>query len=257
MQDDEAEVTGESEDATEPNASQEQPEGEPQKEEPKAEPLSELQQKVFNEALGSKVQRAREAEEKAEQLTRELAEARSQIPQAVKPVVPPLPDAYSDTFAEEMAARDTAMVESAKYEAIQTANARQAEAQQQQLYADQQTALKATVTAFSDRGSKIGIDAIALDTAANVLAAGGLAGQVGHHILNHEQGPAITMYLARNPVEVDNLARMAPMDAAARIATEIAAKAKASAVDAPPDPVETEKGGGAALEYGPKGAVYE
>ena len=61
-------------------------------------------------------------------------------------------------------------------------------------------------------------------------------------------GPAITMYLSKNAVELDNIRNMSPMQAAVRIENQIraeAAKLKPKVSAAPP-PVDTPQGAGSA-----------
>lgn len=220
------------------------------------------QQAKFNDEIGKKVAKQREAERlvEEERTKREAAEAelnRLKAPQ--RPVIPEPPEQYDDDYAAKLAARDAALRDAAMFDASVQ---QQQYSQQQQHQAEQkktQEALLEKVTTYSGRADKLGIDSTELQAAGNTVAQGGLDNSVVDYILTEEQGPAITTYLANNPLELDTIREMSPMQAGVYIANTVKAKAISSrpSPNPPPAPVDNPGGAGMPESAGLKGVVYE
>ena len=197
--------------------------------------------------------RAREA------LEAELARLKSQIPENSKPVIPDMPDPYDSDFDERMRQREEAIKQSAIYEAQeQIRQARLSEENSTRL-AQQQNDLIAAVNNYAGRAKALGVSENELKVAGQTVAAYGIADQVAEFILHDDKGPAITAYLAKNPDQLDSIAKLNPLQAAIHIATNIKPKLtdRSRAADLP-DPPETLSGGGVTKrERGPKGATYQ
>jgi hypothetical protein len=227
--------------------------------------FSEEQQKVLNEAIGKKVFKQREAERERDKLAKELEEIRKQIPKERRPEVPELPDPYAltdDQYRQQQAKRDEALRSAAAYDARQL----QLQEQEQRVRAQQeqarQDALMEVVGSYTQRAKKLGVKPEELQEAAQTCGAFGLGGNdpLTQFILSDEHGPLITRYLAKNPLELEQLVAMPATQAAVRIATAIKQKAVAlkPKVNTAPDPVDSPRSSGTSQKSrGPVGAIYE
>ena len=225
--------------------------------------FSDEQQAKFNDEIGKKVAKQREAERAAEEATARLAETEAKLAQAtapMRPAVPEMPDPYDDDFEVKVKARDEALVLAAQYDAATQ------QAEQRKNYEAQQTAHKAqeelitTVKSYTERAEKLGVNAAELQQAGNMVAQYGIGNEVASYILNEDQGPSITVYLSKNPLELEQIRQMGPMQAAVYIENNIKAKAVASRPPPTPGPEPIDNPTGAGMpegERGPKGAVYE
>ena len=91
------------------------------------------------------------------------------------------------------------------------------------------------------------------------MAAHGISDDVTLHILNDDKGPMITKYLAQNPLALDELHGMSPMQAAIHIENVVKPSAVSSknTTNAPPPSTNLDGGGSPPSERGPKGAKFE
>ena len=211
--------------------------------------------KRYNKLHFEREEQRRRAEA-AEQLNAEL---QAKLPQEQRPSVPDMPDPYDADFGPKMAARDTALRDTAAYDARQTLAAEQQQTEEQQAQATQQAALITRVTTYTERAQKHGINAEQLQVAGQTVAQYGISDELTNFILDDEQGPQITAYLSKNPGELDELSRLTPVQAAVRIATVVKPKASQhSGLSGAPEPVTGLSGGGAPpAQRGPAGATYE
>jgi hypothetical protein len=225
--------------------------------------FSDEQQAKFNSEIGKKVGKQREAErerdeERARAVVAEQELAALKAPQ--RPEIPPTPDPYDDDYEGKMRLRDDALVQTAQYDAQANAYQAQEQALQQQQAADANKTLLESVTTYSDRADKLGITTQELQQAGNVVAQHGIGDEVAEYILADEQGPNITMYLAQNPLEMETIRNMHPMQASVYIYSTIKAKAVSARPTPNPisEPTEVLRGAGQPEgDRGPSGAVYE
>lgn len=231
--------------------------------EPKVE-FSDEQQAFINEKIvGKRVAKQKEAERQAEEERKKREEAEAELAklkQPERPVVPDMPNPYDDDFESKLQAREEAIVAQAKYDG-QQALAQQQE-QQRQYQAQQEAAAEQQrrVVAYSGRAEKLGIEPQELQQAGHTVAQMGVADDVVNHILSDEQGPSITVYLAKNPMAIEEMHGMSPMQAAIYIENQVKPKAVGSRPSPTPSPntVETPQGSGMPEgERGPKGATFE
>jgi hypothetical protein len=226
--------------------------------------FNEVQTKAFNDAIGKKVRLAREQERRADDLQKQLDELKARVPAEQRPVVQAVPDPFSisdEEYRRSLARRDQQVLAQANFD-----HQRQQQLQHQQrlLYeqAQQQNQKQdEKIRDYAGRAAKLGIKAADLQVAGNAVGQYGISAELGQYILESEQGPLITTYLANNPVELDELSRLSSAQAAVIIETQIKLKAIASQpkkVTGAPDPLERPHGAGkAAQKRGPQGATFE
>jgi multidrug efflux pump subunit AcrB len=217
------------------------------------------QQAIFDRTIGDKVRKQREAERNAEQVRQELERVRAMLPKDSRPDVPSMPDPYDEDFAQKVAARDKALTNAAAWDMRQAMAEHQRLEQATRQQQEQQQALSRSVETYSKRATAFGIKADELAAAGQAVANYGISQDLASFILADDKGPLITAYLARNPLELDALQGMSPLQAAVHIATNIKARAAASRgiSSAPEPPTVLGTGGVPKREPGPKGARYE
>jgi hypothetical protein len=228
------------------------------------EKFTEAQQARFNQAIGKKVRQTRDMERRADELQRQVNDLQARVPVEQRPVVqaPPDPFAISDEeYRRNLAQRDQQVLAQANFDHQRQ---QQQEHQQRLLHeqAQQQTQqLDEKIQDYAGRAAKLGIKAAELQVAGNAVGQYGISAELGQYILESEQGPLITTYLANNPVELDELRHLSPAQAAVVVETKIKQKAIASQpkkVTDTPDPLERPHSAGkASSKRGPQGATFE
>jgi hypothetical protein len=232
---------------------------EPKPEEPVT--FDERQQAKFNEEIGRKVAKQREAEriaseerEKREVLERRLAELQA----PVRPDIPPVPDPYDQDFHAKSQYRDAMLQKQAQYDAEVRLHQRIIEDAKQQEQAKEVEAFKQTAASYAEKAGKLGVQAQELQQAGTVVAQYGINERLATRILRDERGPEITVYLSRNIHELDAINGMEPEDAAVYMETVVKPKARRAPPVLAAAPTETLKGSGAPEGAGgPDGATYE
>jgi hypothetical protein len=224
--------------------------------------FSEEQQAIFNKEIGNKVAKHREAERhlEEERLRREAVEKKlAEYEKVSRPNIPDIPDPYDDNFAEKTRQRDQVIAEAARFDAGLQSAEEQSQRDKQAAFEKQQEQTRLAVQTYSTRAESLGIKPADLQTAGNQVHAFGIAEEVSQHILSDEQGPAITMYLSTNPVEMEAVRNMNPMQAAVYIETQVKTKAVAARtrVTTAPAPIETITGAGFPSNKDLPGATFE
>lgn len=213
----------------------------------------------LQKVIAEKAFEAREQKRRAEELEKRLKEIEASQPQPAEPTIPPVPDIYDDDFESKMRARDEAIAKHAEYRREQQLKQQQAQEQERQQQVEQQQALAKRAQDYTKRATALGVDAQELAQAGQRLA-GHVSDDVVTFILDSDKGPLMTKYLAANPLEVDKLSQLNPMQAAVYLETQVKPKATQYGVKKPsqaPEPVETLSGRGASTEPGPAGATFE
>lgn len=224
--------------------------------------FSEDQQRKIDEIVAKQVFKRKELEREHERTRKELEELRKQLPTEQRPKVPDMPDPLSLTdeqYRRYLADRDEAIKRQAAFDAQQALIQQQMQAQQAQLIAKQQEALLESANTYKQRAGVLGVKQEELLQAGNIVAQF-VSEDLGQVILQDDHGPLITKYLANNLAVLDELSRMNPILAAARIASEIKPKAAAlkPKVNQAPDPLQPiRQAGRSATAEGPEGATYE
>jgi hydroxylamine reductase (hybrid-cluster protein) len=228
------------------------------------EKFTEAQQARFNQAIGKKVRQTRDMERRADELQRQVNDLQARVPVEQRPVVQAAPDPFSisdEEYRRNLAQRDQQVLAQANFDHQRQ---QQQEHQQRLLHeqAQQQTQqLDEKIQDYAGRAAKLGIKAADLQVAGNAVGQYGISAELGQYILESEQGPLITTYLANNPIELDELRHLSPAQAAVVVETKIKLKAIASQpkkVTGAPDPLERPHGAGkASSKRGPQGATFE
>jgi len=195
-----------------------------------------------------------EAEQRLQQL-----ESIQMPQQNDRPDIPPPPDPFDENYDQKIAERDAAIQRAAQWTAEE--QARQHQEYQQMLQAAQQRAsqLRSSLQTYTGRAEKLGVKPEDLQVAGSAVATMGINDDVATYILQNDQGPLITTYLARHPAELVALNGMGPMQAAVHIETKLRGKAERAhgKTQAPPPPESLDGGGAPPARRGPKGATFE
>lgn len=217
------------------------------------------QQAVFDKVIGEKTWKAREAERKAEAAEAMLRELQAKLPKENRPSIPALPDPYDPDYAQKIAARDEAIKAAAAFDAKQEVEKSHQQTVQRQREEAQQAELVKSATAYKERSVKLGIAPADLQNAANALSTFGVTEDLTRFLLKDEQGPLMTMFLARNPVALERMSGLSPLEMGHYIASEIKPKlATVKTRTQAPAPADVLDGGGSPKkERGPKGATFE
>jgi hypothetical protein len=214
------------------------------------------QQKILNQNAFD----VRGEKRKTEALQARLDKLEAAVPVEQAPVVPAMPDQYSDTFDADMATRDAALLARRDFEHnAQNQQQRQDwQLQEQQRVANED--LNKSRQVYSGRATNLGISNEQSQAAIDIVIGYGIDGQVQDYLLKQEVGPLITQYLSQNPQAMDTLRSLPPTSAAVFIETQVkpeAIKLKPKQSDAPP-PAEALNGNGVpATQGGPPGTTYE
>ena len=217
------------------------------------------QQAVFDQAINKKTAKAREAERRAEEAERRAEEAQRQLAQFNAPVhrdVPPYPDPYDQDFQTKVQQRDAVLAHNARVDWEMQQRQQQDQQLQQAKAQREQAALQESVATYTQQAAKLGITTDRLAQAGASVAQFGIHNDLVTHILGDDHGPAITVYLADHPLELEQIASMSPLQAAAYIEREVKPKTRKK-VDPPPAPVPTLKGSGVPeKDRGVAGSTY-
>lgn len=244
---------------TEDQTADEQPDGEVSDSASEEEKVvfDERQQAKVNDLIGQKVKATRTVERENAELQRQLAETQAKIPQQERPNIPDLPDPFDDGFDTKLKEREAAVVKQAEFDANKRAQEASDERQNQQVMQQQQAKLTEVITTYAGRAKGLGISNDELKIAGDTLQQQGISGDLTVHILQDEKGPAITTFLANNPLALDEMRGMNSMQAAVHIETKIKPKVGGRKATTAPSPAETLNGGGTPpSERGPKGATF-
>lgn len=161
--------------------------------------------------------------------------------------IPPIPDPYEDDFEEKVKARDEAITRKATQDAQHQNVLDQQSASAEAANKAEQERVQSVISTYDQRIVKLGLDQAEVRAAGDKVIDHGITGDLAMYIMQQEDGPLITKYLADNPIQVDELRHMTPMEAAVKINSDIklAASAMKPQASNAPDPAETLSGRGA------------
>ena len=219
--------------------------------------FDDAQQGKFNEEMSKKTAVIYKERQRADSLQAQIDAINAAKPKPERPAIPPVPDQFADNAQELHAARDKAIADAARFDANELAASEQAvnatAAQEQQVI----DSINVVTADYASRSVNLGIKDADLKQA-GVVVAQGMNGDVVGHIVQQPNGPQITMYLSKNPIELEALNQMSPMNAAVHINSVIAGKAsKAGTASQIPNPPKAINGKGAPEgDEGPAGATY-
>jgi len=199
-----------------------------------------------------------EVEKEAKELREKLAAFESA---KVETDIPPIPDPYDDDYEDKIKARDEAITRKASQEAQKSFLTEQQNAQKETAKKTEQERINTLISGYDKHTVTLGLNPSDVAKAGNKVVEYGISGEVAEFILEQEDGPLITTYLSENPILLDELRHMTPIQAAFKVSSDIRAAASGLKPQAStaPDPVEILTGRGAGETEDPllKGATFE
>lgn len=187
-------------------------------------------------------QRKREAAEKrAQELETKLAELNKQDSDIV---IPPMPDTFDPEYDKKMVEREAAIKKQAQVDYEKQVIEKQKKDAQDAEIKRQQEAIQASVDKMYTGAKTLGFKEDEFQKADLRVSQFVRNPLLAQHLLNHEEGPSIVMYLSSSAEQLEKIAAMDPINAAVYIATEIVPKAqglKPKPSDAPA-PLDVEAG---------------
>lgn len=208
--------------------------------------LDDIQQKFVNEKIVSPLVGKRKEIEEDNRYLRGLLKQHGIEEVNKPPEVPNKPDPFDPDFDAKMEERDRIIAQRATWDQQQNSFNYQ---QQAQIQAD----LNQRNEKYYANAAEKGIDKGALLAAGDKVLEARVAPETVDYIMRHPDGPKITTYLGANPVALQTLSQMPPLQAAETIFSKIvpflnsqtAAQKQQAAAD-PGEPTEQLRGGGAA-----------
>ncbi len=221
-------------------------------------------QEAVNKAIGKQHAKYREEERKRIQVQHDLDEANRKLGeyQSKEQVVnvPAMPDQYDDNFDALMVTRDAAIAKKAQSDGQAVYVQQQKQAAEQTAQQTERDRLGVMLSDYNGNATKLGLDMASVEQAGNVVGAS-VSQDVAQFLLGDTEGPLITTYLAANPLELDEVRHMSPMQAAVALSGKIREKAQAlkPRSSSAPDPSEQLRGNGAQKKEHPalNGVIFE
>ena len=216
-------------------------------------------------AINKQHAKYREEERKRIEIEKKLEDANSRLEkfEAEKGdvIIPDAPDPYDEDYDAQLKVRDEAIMRKATQDAQQQSVIAQQDAQREVAQKAEQERFTAIIQGYNEQTVKLGLSPDEVRVAGDKVVEYGISVDVAEFILQQEDGPLITKYLADNPVVLDDLRHMPPIQAALKINSEIKAAASTLKPQASttPDPAETLTGRGAGEKVNPliKGVTFE
>ena len=196
------------------------------------------QQDGAQAAINKQHKKYREEERRANELAEQNRQLQEQLlqHQPAEPSIPKAPDPFDDNYELLIHERDKAIEAKAAYDANQNLINQQRQYQAQQQQQQQQAEITTKLETYTSRAKAAGISEAKLQEAGNTVATFGISDNVVMAILDDQDGPLITQYLAGNPMEADSLRHMTDYQAAMFIHNKVrpqAAKFKPKTTNAP------------------------
>ncbi len=219
------------------------------------------QQAKVNELISGKVAQTHEQRRRADEAERQLAafQANQPVPQA--PEVPEMPtqDELWDN-PEKLVEWEKATRQRAKFDADNDAVLRQQEAAQQQQAQAILLKMQERNENYTKTAGDFNMDPVRVEAESNLVAQSIVNQDTRDFILEDKQGPLVVSYLANNPLELEKMRIMTPLQQAAFVTSEIKPKlASTRTVTQAPAPATIVDGAGAPKQEHPvfKGAVIK
>ncbi|MCK4705062.1 MAG: hypothetical protein KAT90_06250 [Gammaproteobacteria bacterium] len=218
--------------------------------EPEKVVFSDDQQEIFNKAVGKKTHQLRSVERELEEERAKRIELESKQSVAVAPDIPAIPDKYEFDSDEEyhraVIDRDDKIRQKAEFDNRQHFIEQQNAVNEQNALVESRQVQAKAENALIERADKNGIKQQDLLAAANTVGQFRLNSDIANALVSDQDGDVMIMHLAENPIELDELCRMSPFEAARMIDTVVREKAQKfkPRSSAAPDPSTLIKGGG-------------
>ena len=203
-----------------------------------------VNQDAVNEAINKQHRKYQEEKRRADAAEQRLAEMQPK-PQAPTPV--DAPDPFDDDYEAKQAAYIESIRQQAVFENNQQLSEQLTQNQQAATQREQQASENAEIQTYVDNAKAMNISIEQLEQAGQVVGNYGIGKDVQMFIVNDEQGPLITQYLATNHADAEAVAGMIPMQAAMYIERTIKPKVaamKPKTTNAPNPATKVSGGGG-------------
>lgn len=214
----------------------------------------------FKKAINKQHYKFREEERKSIELQRQLDElkAKHSAPSIDEKVeVPAIPDAWADDYESQLKARDEAIRQNERYAAQEQHRVAQEAQALQEKQREEAKYIQGIEDGFKSNAEKLKLDGGEVMKAAQAVAGYGVSGEVANFLMTDPDGPLMVQYLAQNPLELDELSRLTPMQVGLKL-PEI--KTKSSALkptqSEAPDPSTRLNGKTPPASRGPAGATF-
>lgn len=221
-------------------------------------------QDSINKTINKKHRQMMEAREETEETKRQLHDAQAKLDyqtQQQVPEIPELPNSYDPEYNLKMQQRDKAIVDRTAYDQAAVSQQQQAYQTQQQELQEQQTAAMARVSKFQNRVTKLGLKPEEILVAEQTVGSYIQSQDVKNYLLDSDDGALMVSYLAANPIELEKIGSMQPMQAAIHLQNVVGPEAikLAPTQTKTPDPSTLLGGRARAQEASPmlQGATFE
>lgn len=198
------------------------------------------------------------ANERADEAERRLSELNAGSDDIV---IPEVPDPNSDTFAEDVVKRDTAIAKKAELTAKEAQQAQDITDGEAERVTKIEAAIAEKVKAFDSNMVTLGLNPTETKIAADAVIEYGISDGFQDILLEDPDGPLFVQYLAKNPLELEKMNGMSPLQLVNHMNGDMRQKAallKPKTSGAPPPPVTLEGGGvGVIKEDWEIGVTYE
>lgn len=222
-----------------------------------------IDQEAVNKRINKLTFEKYEEKRKREQIEAELAQMKSQQqqgrPESVQ--IPELPDVFDPNYDRKMAERETALKKAAQIEAQKNYEEKMAEQQKLDQQNKSREQAQKWVSDMYQEAEKLGIQKDDLQKADQTVATFIKDQGLARFIISQKAAPLIINHLASNAAELEHIAGLNPIDAAAYIAAKVIPDAEKfkPKVTKTPDPLDIPDGKAAGQNESPflKGVIFE
>lgn len=185
--------------------------------------LDDHAQEAVNKRISKLTFEARQAQREKEQLEARLKQLEQQNAPK-EPQVPEPPDPFDHDYEQKLQDWTNKLRERAEWDAKQKIEESRRQEEIQRQAQQQAMELTSKVDTYASRAKEAGIRPEELREAGNIVASYRLNDEVALSILDDDQGPLITTYLAKNYHELEEVSRLSPYKAALYIDKNIKPK---------------------------------
>ncbi len=206
--------------------------------------------RLSQKAINKQHAKFREQERRADGLDKELKTLRDKLSTIETEkgdiTIPDLPDPYDEDYEAQISARDSAIMQKATQNAQAQVEQAKKTANMEAAKVTEQERVNDLVSGYDKQITVLGLNPDDIRRAGDTVVSYGISTDVAEFILQQEDGPLITKYLADNPLILDDLRNMQPINAALKINSEIrqAASTLKPQASQTPDPTEILSGNG-------------
>lgn len=215
----------------------------------------------YTKAINKQHYKFQEQKRETDSVRREFEEFKAKhAPAPVKNVeIPALLDPYEEGYAKSLKARDDALQQNARNDAVTAQNEEASARADRQVQIDNANASKDRIEGFRGNAKRLGVSDDAYGKAIGAIAAYGVSVDIENQLLEDSDGPIIAQYLEANPLEMEALNNATPIGVGLMWA-ELKSKAaalKPTATKAALPATAVSGGGMPPKTLGPPGATFD